>query len=126
MHFFLIITSLAFFLPVFFIHFPLWLEYGLFFTGCMSAGFWSDPERHRDTILHRVDWTLARIMILAVILYAAMKPSESLGIFSFMTILMLGLFYLSSRFSSQIWLSPSHIGCHIAAHICSIFAICLS
>jgi hypothetical protein len=123
--YFLVITSFGFMMPLLIpIILPIWLQYSLFFTGFISAAFWTDPILHRHTILHQVDGILARIMIMTVIMYAILKPSETLGIFSFMTIMMMAMFYASANISEKEWCSPNHIGCHIGSHLFAIGAIC--
>ena len=121
--YFLVLTSLAFMIPSFIIILPIWLQYSLFFTSCASAAFWSDTITHRNTILHRLDGFLARIMILAIIVYAIVKPTKNPILFFFMTIIMMTLFYISAIFSEKEWLSLQHIVCHIGAHISAIGAI---
>jgi hypothetical protein len=122
--YFLVLTSLAFMIPALLLPMPIWLQFSLFFTAVMSAAFWTDPITHHNTLLHRVDGGLARIMIIAVILYAIVKPTPNPIIFSFMTLMMMALFYISAKISEKEWCSPNHIGSHICAHLFAIGAIC--
>jgi hypothetical protein len=118
----LIITSFGFILPVLFeTTTPFWLQYGLFFTSCISAGFWSDPYLYNNSILHKLDGYLARIMILAIFVYGCIN--NPIPIFFFMTFLMMVFFILSNRESTKEWCSPIHIFYHIIAHIFAINAI---
>jgi len=122
LHYILILTSLGFIFPVFFRTVPIWMEYGLFFTACISSSFWSDPYLHMDTILHRLDGFFARCMIIAVFIWGVIY-SENLSIFIFMTVVMMGFFILSNRESIKGWCCSQHIIYHIIAHTVAIGAV---
>jgi len=122
----LVATSIGFISPVFLLDIPIWLQYSLFFTTCISSAFWSDPNKHRNSILHYIDALMARIMITTVFFYALWQQNENLSLLFFMTSIMIFFFYLSDQSSSKEWCSHNHIIYHGLAHISAIIATIIS
>ena len=85
-----------------------------------SCLFWMDLIGNKNTLIHTIDATCARITIFTFIAYNLIFQIENVCFFISMGIMFV-FFYASDYYSKREWCCENHIYSHLCAHI---FALC--